>query len=108
MELWVGLAALKPDPVCKNFRRFGKGRGAYVNVVAWAESPQEFERKVRTIAKKDLDCILVELENIERLEQRMCADEFPEEFINMRATAHRQPEDTVFGGFHTWLQDDAN
>jgi hypothetical protein len=39
-----------PDPACKNFRRFGDGKGAYVNAVAWAESAQHFERRVTAIA----------------------------------------------------------
>jgi hypothetical protein len=108
MELWVGLAAVKGDPRCKDFRRFGKGKGACVNVVAWAESREQFEQKVRNIAMRDLDCILCELENVGFLEERMKTGDFPDEFINMRATTYRQPEDTVFGTFHTWLQDDAN
>jgi hypothetical protein len=108
MELWTGLAALKRDPKCKNFRRFGKGKGAYVNVVAWAESSKEFEQKVRNIAQRDLDCILCELEKIDLLEARMQSDDFPAELITMRATAYRQREDTVFGTFHTWLQDERN
>lgn len=108
MELWVGLAALKQDPNCKNFRRFGEGKGAYVNVVRWAESAQDFEDKVRHIARRDLDCILIELERVGLLEERMATDDFPDEFINMRGTAYRQPEDTVFGTFHVWMQEDAN
>jgi hypothetical protein len=108
MELWVGLATLKADPNCKNFRRFEDGKGAYVNVVRWAESAQDFEEKVRHIAARELDCILIELEGVELLEERMATDEFPDEFINMRATAYRQREDTVFGTFHIWMQDDAN
>jgi len=33
---------------------------------------------------------------------------FPEELIAMRQTANRQPEDTVFGIFHIWHQEDGN
>ena len=37
MELWTGIACLVADPGCKEFRRFGDdGKGAYVNIVAWA------------------------------------------------------------------------
>src|SRR5580698_7970408 len=38
MELWTSLVCLVADPACQNFKRFGGGKGAYVNVVAWAES----------------------------------------------------------------------
>jgi hypothetical protein len=107
MDLWVGLACLKPNPNVKGFRRFGKGKGAYVHVVAWAESSQAFEEQVRR-QSESLDCVLVELEDVESLEARMQADEYPDEFINMRETAMRQPKDTVFGAFHTWDQEDSN
>jgi hypothetical protein len=107
MELWIGLAALKGDPKCKNFRRFGKGKGAWVNIAAWAESREDFEQKVRSSAS-NLDCILCELDDVGSLEDRMKTQDFPDEFIEMRATAYKQPGDTVFGTFHTWLHDDAN
>ena|SRR5579864_3826502 len=107
MELWTGLAALKPDPNYKDFQLF-KGRGAYVSVVAWASSRESFEEKVRNIATRDLNCMLIELEGIGLLEERMKTDNFPDELINMRATAYRQPADTVFGTFYSWSQDDAN
>jgi hypothetical protein len=32
----------------------------------------------------------------------------PEELITMRATAQRQPNDTIFGGFHVWVQSNVN
>ena len=106
-DVWFGLASLKAKPDVKNFRRFGKGKGAYVNVVAWADSQAAFEEKVKRHTE-DLDCILVELEHVQLLESRMNLRDFPEEFINMRQTATRHPEDTVFGAFHVWHQEDAN
>ncbi len=107
MDLWGGLACLKPKPDVKDFRRFGRGKGAYVHVVAWAESAQSFEEQDRKQTESS-DCILVELEDVELLETKMRAPDYPEEFIDMRETAMRQPEDTVFGRFHTWSQEDAN
>ena len=105
MELWVGLAELRGNPASKDFRRFGEDKGAFVWVAAWAESPTDFEKKVRLISET-LDCILYGLEKIGPLEARMELAEYPEEFINMRATAHRQPLDTIFGRFHTYKRDD--
>jgi len=55
-----------------------------------------------------MDCILVGLEQVQRLEARMSADDYPEELITMRETAARQTSDTVFGTFHTWDQEDSN
>ena len=106
-NIWTGIACLKAHPQAKNFRRFGKGKGAYVNVVAWAEGAKEFEDKVKRHTES-LDCILVGLENVQLLESRMQEDDFPEDLITMRETARRQREDTMFGTFHIWHQDDAN
>src|SRR4029077_16506286 len=108
MELWTGLVCLVPDPACKDFRRFGDGKGAYVNVVAWAESAKHFERRVTAIAKEQLDCFVREMENVELLESTLQREGCADEFFTMRTTAERQPNDVVFGGFHVWAQDDAN
>jgi hypothetical protein len=108
MELWTGIACLVADPACKEFRRFGDdGKGAYVNIVAWSDSASGFTQRVRYMASQ-LDCILLELERVKPLDERMDEPDFPEELITMRNTAHRQPEDVVFGTFHTWTQSDAN
>jgi hypothetical protein len=105
MELWTGLVCLVADPACKNFKRFGDGKGAYVNVVAWAES---FERRVSAIAAEQLDCIVRETDQIELLEAALQREECPDEFFTMRATAERQPDDVLFGTFHIWFQEDVN
>jgi len=107
MKLWAGLAELKANPQCKNFRRFGKGKGAFVWVVAWEESQAAFEAKVRTMSES-LDCIVYGIEEVGLLEDKMRLGNYPDEFIDMRATAIRQPQDTVFGTFHTWNQDEHN
>jgi hypothetical protein len=38
----------------------------------------------------------------------MNASDYPEELIDMRATAQRQPDDIVFGDFHVWTDDEAS
>jgi len=108
MELWTGLVCLVADPACKDFRRFGDGKGAYVNVVAWAESAVQFERRVTAIAREQLDCIVRETEQVELLEAALEREGCPDEFFTMRTTAERQPHDVVFGTFHVWEQDDLN
>jgi len=106
MELWTGLVCLVANPACKHFKRFGDGKGAYVNVVAWAESASHFEGRV-TIAAEQLDCIVREMEQIELLETALQREDCSE-FFTMRATAERQPNDVVFGTFHIWNQDAVN
>jgi len=108
LDLWTGLACLVADPGCKEFRRFGDdGKGAYVNVVAWAKSQEHFKERVEYGAA-DLDCILLELDNVQPLDSRMAEEDYPEELITMRSTANRQREDIVFGTFHIWTQNHAN
>ena len=108
MEIWTGLVCLVADPACKNFKRFGDGKGAYVNVVAWAKSANHFERRVTAMAKEQLDCIVLEMEQVELLDSALQREECPDEFFTMRTTAERQPNDVIFGGFHVWAQGDAN
>jgi hypothetical protein len=61
MELWTGIACLVADPKCKDFKRFGEdGKGAYVNIVAWASSEEAFRVLVKQRAN-ELDCILLGL-----------------------------------------------
>jgi len=107
MELWTGLVCLVPDAACKNFRRFGDGKGAYVNVVAWADSATHFEQRVTAMAGQ-LDCIVREIEQVELLDAALEREGCSDELFTMRATAERQPNDVVFGTFHTWVQDDVN
>ena len=97
MELWTGLVCLMADPACKNFRRFGDGQGAYVNVVAWAESAKHFEQRVTAIAREQLDCVVQEVENVELLE---AVENLPDELLTMRTTAEKDPNNVVFGTFH--------
>jgi len=107
MDLWTGLACLKANPKVKGFRRFGKGKGAWVNIVACVESQEAFEERVKRHVE-GLDCILIELENVQLREARMNNEDYPEELITMRETAARQTADTVFGTFHIWHREDPN
>jgi hypothetical protein len=107
MDIWTGLVCLVADPACKDFKRFGYGKGAYVNAVSWAESAGHFEGRV-AIAADQLDCIVREIEQIELLEVALQRERCPDEFFTMQATAERQPDDVLFGTFHIWHQDDVN
>jgi hypothetical protein len=104
MEVWTGIACLVANPKCKGFRRFGDdGKGAYVNVAASVDSEAEFIERVQRIVPT-LDCILLELDGVKPLNERVEEDDYPEELIDMRSTAQRQPEDLVFGTFHVWIE----
>lgn len=108
MEIWTGLACLVANPKCKGFRRFGdNGKGAYVNVVASVDSETEFTERVERIVPT-LDCILLKLENVKPIDERMKEPDYPEELITMRSTAQTKPADLVFGTFHIWTESDIN
>ena len=108
MEIWTGIACLVADPKCKGFRRFGDdGKGAYVNVVALVDSEAEFKERVERIVPT-LDCILLELDHVKLIDERMEEPDSPEELITMRSTAKRQPADLIFGTFHIWTESDVN
>jgi hypothetical protein len=108
MGVWTGVACLVADPKCKGFRRFGDhGKGAYVNLVASANSEAEFTERVERIVPT-LDCILLELDHVQPLDKRMEERDYPEELITMRSKAQRQPSDLVFGAFHVWTESDIN
>lgn len=108
MEVWTGVACLVADPKCKRFRRFGDdGKGAYVNVAAWVSSEAEFAERVQRIVPT-LDCILLELQGVKPIDERMKEPDYPEELINMRSTAQKQPADLVFGTFYTWNESHIN
>lgn len=108
MRIWTGVACIVADPKCKGFRRFGKdGKGAYVNLVASVNSEAEFTERVKRIVPS-LDCILLELDHVRPLEKRMEEPDYPEELIEMRSTAKRQPADLIFGTFHIWTESDVN
>jgi hypothetical protein len=99
---------LWPFPLANTSKRFGDGKGAYVNVVAWAESAQHFEVRVATTAGEQLECIVREMERVGSLEASLEGEGCPDELFTMQATAERQPNDVVFGTFHVWHQEDAN
>src|SRR3954452_1697009 len=103
-QIWTGIACLVADPNCENFKRFGEdGKGAYVNIVAWATSARGFGERVKQMAV-ELDCLLLELNRVKLLELRLEEPEYPEELLTMRTTAERQPLDVVFGSFNIWTQ----
>jgi hypothetical protein len=108
MEIWTGIACLVADPQCEGFRRFGDhGKGAYVNVVASVNSEAEFTERVERIVPT-LDCILLELDRVQPIDERIDEPDCPEELITMRSTAQRQPADLVFGAFNIWTESDIN
>jgi hypothetical protein len=108
MEICAGVACLAADPKCKGFKRFGDdGKGAYVNVVASVNSEAEFTERVERIMPT-LDCILLGLDHVQLVDERIEEPDSPAERITMRSAAQRQTAALVFGTFHIWTESDIN
>ena len=87
-------------------RFLGSSKGAFANVMAWAESQTEFRARVdRALA--DIGLALVELEDCELFTERHARSEVGAALLTMENTLRTQPDDVVFGTFHKWTQTDA-
>jgi hypothetical protein len=78
-----------------------------VHVAVWAESRDAFQKRIERAAH-ELDCVLVELDDVEPLEARIASGDAPEQFIDIRNTAVEHPDDAIFGDFHIWKRADSN
>ena len=85
----------------------GRWQRGLCQCAAAARSEADFIERVERIVPT-LDCILLELDGIQPMDQRIEEPDSPEELISMRSTAERQPMDLMFGRFHIWMQSDAN
>jgi hypothetical protein len=101
-QIWIGLAQVVPMKGC---RRFGNCKGAFVNIVAWAGSMDDFCRRVDN-AVTDLDLKLLELEDCEPFARRIKHYGVADEILQMVDTAQENRAATVFGTFHMWKKSD--
>ena len=101
-QLWIGLAEVLPLAECK---LLDEAKGAYVHVMAWANTADDFRSAVIKRAT-ELALILVDLRETEPWAIRTSSDDpLRDEFFEMQ---HRLQDDTksiAFGRFHAWFQD---
>jgi hypothetical protein len=102
-EVWIGLAEVI---AVTGTDALGKAKGAFVNVVAWANSGEHFHSKVETMATR-LDLRLLGLEDVEPFSKRSVEKEVDDQIFQMADTARDNPADVVFGTFHLWNKTDA-
>lgn len=67
-EVWIGLVTVKPKSGNKFFDKDSKG--AYVNILAWANKKSEFQSEVKH-ALDDYQLKLIEMEDIEPMSIRL-------------------------------------
>jgi hypothetical protein len=90
VELWTGRVHLLTPP-----SEVGDTK-CYTNVVAWAQSSDDFVRAISSIFEKS-SCYVLDVEDCERIDDCMNITEALEGQIER---AKIQPEDCIFGTLH--------
>jgi hypothetical protein len=101
-QIWVGMAEVTPLEGCT---ALGGSKGAYVNVMAWAESDVQF----RTVLERNmgqLKLALADVRDAEPWEVRSSSPELPQEMFDMAQAIAEDPSKVSFGVFHAWLKDE--
>ena len=100
-QIWIGFAEVHPLPGCKLLE---EAKGAYVHVMAWADSAEQFQKMARLRAA-DLSLEIVELRDTQPWSIRNSADELRAEFFEMETRISTDVRSVAFGRFHAWLKD---
>ena len=91
-ELWTALVELLTPP---SYSDSGDTR-CFTNVVAWAESPEDYIATVSRLFEKS-DCIVLSVEKCVRVSD---CDSIPEDLLRQIERAKAHPEDCIFGTLH--------
>ena len=89
-ELWTGLFELLTPPSESG------DTGCFTNIVAWAESADDFQAKVSRILEKD-SWFVVSVENCATVGP---SEDVPDELAEQIETARTRPDDCIFGHLH--------
>jgi hypothetical protein len=102
-QIWIGLAEVIPLEGCT---ALGGSKGAYVNVMAWAEDAAQFRGMLeRNLGQ--LKLALADMRDPEPWEVRSTSSaELPEELFEMAQSIANDPAKVSFGVFHAWLNDE--
>jgi hypothetical protein len=96
--IWLGLVEVKPLPECDFL---GGKAGAFVNILTWASTKQEYRKKVQLLLS-DLRLRLVDIEAPEPLTKRLQRSEVDEEISELARQAAANPNAILHATFHTW------
>jgi hypothetical protein len=98
-QIWIGFAEVRPLPGCK---LLDEAKGAYVHVMAWAETSEEFQ-KMAKLRAADLSLEIVQFRETQPWLIRNSADELRAEFFEMETRISSDVRGVAFGRFHAWL-----
>lgn len=100
-QIWIGFVEVRPLPGCKLLE---EAKGAYVHVMAWADTSEQFQKMAR-LRGADLSLEIVEFRDTQPWSIRNSADEFRAEFYEMQSRISNDVRSVAFGRFHAWLTD---
>ncbi len=102
-EVWIGLIEVRPLDGCVIL---GDAKGAFVHVVMWASSIEDYSHKSATTAA-EMKMFVVEIAEPEPVSVRRNREgDFNEEIENIISRSEDYPDDVVFGTFHLYEKDD--
>jgi hypothetical protein len=97
-EIWIGMVEVRRFEDSKLLQG---SSGAFVNVLTWAESQDEFQRKARTLMDH-LHLDIAEIEGAEPLKNRGSLDSLEEDIAEIAAEMQFTPDAIRYSSFHTW------
>jgi hypothetical protein len=97
MQVWIGLVGIGSLP---GSTTLGDAKGAYVNAVALAADPQEYQKAVSS-ALADLGLFAFEFEDVERFSERAAHRQLDEQLHELADEASRTNK-VCFADFHTY------
>jgi len=106
MELWIGMAEVRPDE--GKSRILGESRGAFVNIVTWANDRASYLRSAETVIADLGGLFFAEIVDAEPVRlRRSRIGGFESDVEDMISRAENNPDAIIYGTFHTFLNDDA-
>jgi hypothetical protein len=102
-EIWIGKVEVR-NLVGATF--LADAKGAFVNMVTWAASTQEFRNNVELVLR-ELGLYVPEVENPEPVSIRRKSAELDDDIEDMISRAEHNPNAIIYGTFHQYKRDDA-
>jgi hypothetical protein len=99
-EVWIGMVEVRPF---KDSKLLDDATGAFVNVLTWAASEDEFCAKARELMDH-LHLDLVRVEKMEPLKNRGLQEGLEEEIAQIAEEIRSTPDAIRYSTFHTWTE----
>ncbi len=101
-QIWYGMAEVKP---LSGIDRLRGGKGAFVEVMAWADDAEHFRVVVERSSKQG-GVELVNLIDAEPWASRSTRGDLTTDLLDMEEAVAENIAKVAFGTFHTWFKDD--